>query len=313
MVRRLTVLRHKGALAKGNAMWDLKEYRIAGSAGEAVAMMRRGPGKGLYIAGGTDLFLFPPACDFVVDINHAGLSDIVGTPAGDLFIGAATTLHDLATNPLVTGFAGGLLSEAASHCGNRPVRSTATIGGNLCNALPSADLAPALLALDAVCYIADENSQESLPLEDFFTGPRRTVLDGRLLVGIALSAEAGRRRALARRLTRSAEDIALVQVAVALEVTEGRVGTARIALGSVAPTPTRALLAEAQLEGELLSDLTPDRLADAGLIAASEGDPIDDHRASAAYRREMVGVLTRRLLASVLAWKPFDDKEGGAA
>ena len=219
----------------------------------------------------------------------------------------------MATNPLVTGFAAGLLSEAASHCGNRPVRSTATLGGNLCNALPSADLAPALLALDAVCYIADEDSQESLPLEDFFTGPRRTVLDDRLLVGVALSAGAGNRRALARRLTRSAEDIALVQVAVALDVIDGRVGTVRIALGSVAPIPLRAMLAEAQIEGELLSDLTPDRLADAGLIAASECDPIDDHRASAAYRREMVGVLTRRLLASALAWSPSDDKEGGAA
>jgi CO/xanthine dehydrogenase FAD-binding subunit len=75
----------------------------------------------------------------------------------------------------------------------------------------------------------------------------------------------------------------------------------------------RALLAEAQIEGELLIDLTPDRLADAGLIAASECDPIDDHRAGAAYRREMVGVLTRRLLASVLAGNTFDDNRGGAA
>jgi carbon-monoxide dehydrogenase medium subunit len=304
---------HQDVPAKGNAMWDLKEYRIAGSAGEAVAMMRRGPGRGVYIAGGTDLFLFPPACDYVVDINHAGLSDIVRSPDGDLYIGAATTLHDVATSPLVTGFAGGLLAEAAAHCGNRPVRSTATIGGNLCNALPSADLAPALLALDAVCYIADEDSQESLPLEDFFTGPRQTVLDGRLLVGIALSGDTGKRRALARRLTRSAEDIALVQVAVALEVSDGRVTVARIALGSVAPVPMRAMLAEAQVEGELLGDLTPDRLADAGLIAASECEPIDDHRASALYRREMVGVLTRRLLAGALSWNPTDDKEGGAA
>jgi carbon-monoxide dehydrogenase medium subunit len=298
-------------------MWELKEYRIAGSVGEAVAMMRRGPGKGVYIAGGTDLFLFPPACDYVVDVNHAGMSSIARTPDGDLVIGAAATLHDIATSPLVTGFAGGLVSAAAAHCGNRPVRTTATIGGNLCNALPSADLAPALLALDAVCYIADEDSQESLPLEEFFTGPRRTVLDGRLLVGIALSAAAGERRALARRLTRSAEDIALVQVAVALEIEGDRVGAARIALGSVAPVPMRAMLAEALVEGELIANLDPDRLADAAAIAAEECEPIDDHRASAEYRREMVGVLTRRLLAGALAAATDTsrgaDNEGGAA
>lgn len=293
-------------------MWDLKEYRIAGSVSEAVAMMRRGPGKGVYIAGGTDLFLFPPRCDYVVDISHAGLSGIARTPDGDVFIGAAATLHDVATNPFVAAYAGGLLAGAASHCGNRPVRSTATLGGNLCNALPSADLAPALLALDAVCYIADEDSQESLPLEDFFTGPRRTVLGDRLLVGVALPGAGAGRRAAARRLTRSAEDIALVQVAVALEVADGRVGAVRIALGSVAPVPMRAMLAEAQLEGELVADLTPDHLASAAAIAAGESEPIDDHRAGAAYRREMVGVLTRRLLAGLLAEVPADG-DGGAA
>ncbi|MBK8166748.1 MAG: FAD binding domain-containing protein [bacterium] len=294
-------------------MWDLKEYRIAGSPGEAVAMMRRGPGKGVYIAGGTDLFLFPPQCDYAVDINHAGLGAIARTPDGDVFVGAAATLHHIATNPFVTGYAGGLLAQAAAHCGNRPVRSTATLGGNLCNALPSADLAPALLALDAVCYIVDEDSQESLPLEDFFEGPRRTVLGDRLLAGIALPAAGAGWRAAARRLTRSAEDIALVQVAVALSVADGRLGAVRIALGSVAPVPMRAMLAEAQLEGEAVADLSPDRLADAGLIAASECDPIDDHRASAAYRRQMVGVLTRRLLAGLLAEQPRNDDQGSAA
>lgn len=294
-------------------MWDLKEYRIAGSPAEAVAMLRRGPGKGVYIAGGTDLFLFPPQCDYVVDINHAGLGAIARTPDGDVFVGAAATLHAVATNPFVTGFAGGILAQAASHCGNRPVRSTATLGGNLCNALPSADLAPALLALDAVCYIVDEDSQESLPLEDFFEGPRRTVLGDRLLAGVALPAAAAGRRAAARRLTRSAEDIALVQVAVALDVADGRLGAVRIALGSVAPVPMRAMLAEAQLEGEAVADLTPDRLADVAAIAAGESEPIDDHRAGAAYRREMVGVLTRRLLAGLLAGAPGNDDEGGAA
>lgn len=296
-------------------MWELKEYRIAASAEQAVAMMRQGPGKGAYIAGGTDMFLSPPECDYVVDISHAGLSDIARTPGGDLFFGSATTLQNLATNELVTGFAGGVLSEAAAHCGNRPVRSTATVGGNLCHALPSADMAPVLLALDANCYIADQDSQESLPLNDFFVGPRLTVLDGRLLVGIAIPAEADTRWCAAYKLSRSAEDISLVQVAVALGVREGCIELARIALGAVAPTPMRAMLAESQLVGTRLEDLTPDIIADAAAVAAAECEPRDDHRASAEYRREMVRVITRRQINRALQNNPKDpyrkDPEAG--
>ena len=292
-------------------MWDLREYRIAGTAQEAVAMMRQGPGRGAYIAGGTDMFLYPPACDYVVDISHAGLSDIARTPGGDLFFGAATTLHNLATNPLVTGFAGGILSEAAAHCGNRPVRSTATVGGNICNALPSADMAPVLLALDATCYIADEESQESLPLADFFIGPRQTVLGDRLLVGLALTAEAGTRRCASYKLTRSAEDISLVQVVVALGVAGDEIITARIALGAVAPVPLRAQLAEAQLVGRRVSTLDPDIIADAAAVAAAECEPRDDHRASAEYRRDMVRVLTRRQITRALQDTTGEPETGG--
>lgn len=285
-------------------MWEISDYRFASTPPEAVAMMREGPGKGVYLAGGTDLLLFPPECDYVVDISRAGIDNIARTPAGDLFVGAAVTLQDLATNELATSFAGGALSRAAAHCGNRPVRSTATIGGNLCNALPSADMAPVLLALDATCFVTDIDSQESLPLGDFFVGPHRTVLDDRLLVGIALPADAGTRLCAARKLTRSAEDIALVQVAVALQVTDGVIAEARVALGAVAPVPLRSTLAEDALIGLDVSDPsgsgTGDRFVDAAELAAGEAEPIDDHRASAEYRRDMVRVLTRRLLHEAL-------------
>jgi len=282
-------------------MWRLDDYRYAGSAAEAVALMKAGPGLGIYIAGGTDLFLQPPACDFAVDISDAGLGDIVRSDGGDLFVGAAATLHRLETDPLVADFAGGALARAAAACGNRPVRTTATVGGNLCNALPSADMAPVLLALDATCFITDGDSEESLPLTDFFVAPRLTVLEGRLLAGLALPAAAAGRRCLARKLTRSAEDISLVQVAVGLDVAGGILETVRIALGAVAPVPMRSTLAEDQLVGAEVAGLEPSLLADAAAIAAGESEPIDDHRASAGYRRDMVRVLTRRLLAEALA------------
>jgi carbon-monoxide dehydrogenase medium subunit len=293
-------------------VWNLQEYRFATNPAEAVALMRKGPGKGAYIAGGTDMLLEHPTCDFVVDINKAGIGDIARTAGGDLFLGAAATLQDLADNTFVTGFAGGAVSVAASQCGNRPVRTTATVGGNLCNALPSADMAPVLLALDATCYITDEDSQESLPLTDFFVGPRLTVLEDRLLVGVALPGECAGWRCASHKLTRTAEDISLVQAAVSLGVDDGRIKEARIALGAVAPVPMRATLAETMLMGQEITAITTDVLRDVAAIAAGECDPLDDHRASAEYRRDMVGVLTRRLVARILA-DDGNNTEGGAA
>jgi carbon-monoxide dehydrogenase medium subunit len=212
----------------------------------------------------------------------------------------------------VGAFAHGAIAHAAEVCGNRPVRSTATVGGNLCNALPSADMAPVLLALDATCFIAGEDSQESLPLTDFFVAPRVTALEGRLLAGLALPAAAAGRRCLARKLTRSAEDISLIQVAVGLDVVDGALANVRIALGAVAPIPLRSTLAEDQLAGTALADLEPDLVRDAAVIAAGESDPIDDHRASAEYRRAMVEVFTRRLLAEALVAEGWTNGEGAS-
>lgn len=282
-------------------MWDLKDYKRAQTPAEAVAMLRQGPGKGMYIAGGTDLYLFPPKVDFVVDINDAGINNIARTPDDDVFLGAAATMHDIATNELVTDFGGGALSIAAARCGNRPVRTTATIGGNICNALPSADMAPVLLALDATCFIVDEDSQETLPLSDFFTGPRQTVLGDRLLVGMALPGAACQWHCKSQKVTRSAEDIALAQVAVALGVEDGKVAQVRIALGSVSPVPMRSTLAEDQLTGKALADIDEDLIRDVAEIAAGEAEPIDDHRAGAEYRKELVRVWTRRLVTDLLA------------
>ncbi|MBU8869259.1 MAG: FAD binding domain-containing protein [Gemmatimonadales bacterium] len=286
-------------------MWEISDYLFADSPPEAVSLMRQGPGKGIYLAGGTDLLLNPPECDFVVDISRAGISNIARTPGGDVFLGAGVTLQDLATNELVTSFAGGELSRVASQCGNRPVRNLATIGGNLCNARSSADTAPILLALDATCFITDQDSQESLPLDDFFVGPQQTILENRLLVGLALSAEVSDRRCASSKLICRADNMALAHVAVGVDCREGRINAARIALGAVAPIPLRATLAESTLDGfdinsedkETLSEM----ICDVAELAAGEVDPIDEHRASSEYRRDLVRVLTRRLLEKVLA------------
>nr|MEE4267734.1 FAD binding domain-containing protein [Candidatus Krumholzibacteria bacterium] len=281
-------------------MWDVKEYLIATNPAEAVEMMAAGAGKGRYLAGGTDLLLEKPACDFVVDISRAQMSEVAVSPEGDLFVGAAASLEYLANDQAVRDFAGGAISRMAAWCCNRPVRTTATVGGNLCHAMPSADMAPVFMALDATCFVMGQDEQESLLLTDFFVGPRQTVLEGRLLVGLALPAEAAHWHCAGHKLTRSAEDISLVQVAASLGVQDGVVENVRIVLGAVAPVPMRSQLAENMVAGLKIAEVTPDILDDAALIAAGEAAPISDHRASAEYRRDMVRVLTRRMLDEVL-------------
>jgi carbon-monoxide dehydrogenase medium subunit len=169
-----------------------------------------------------------------------------------------------------------------------------------------------LLALDATCYIADQDCQESLPLTDFFVGPRLTVLEDRLLVGLALPGECAGWRCASHKLTRSAEDISLVQVTVALGVDQGKIQESRIALGAVAPVPLRATLAEAMLTGLEIKEVSAAVARDAANLAAGESEPIDDHRASAEYRRDMVKVLTRRLLTGLLAETGTDGRGGTA-
>jgi carbon-monoxide dehydrogenase medium subunit len=289
-------------------MWDLKDYRYANSAAEAVALMRRGPGRGLYIAGGTDLFQAQPAdCDFVVDINGAGLGGVARTPDGGLYLGATASLEMIARSGFVHEFAGGTVAVVAQRCGNRPVRTVGTIGGNLCHGLPSADMAPILLALDARVHFTDGRDKESLPLNEFFLGPHRTILGGRLLLGVELPPYTESWQAGAKKLSRTAEDISLVHVAVAMELNGPTIQAARIALGAVAPTPVRAVQAEESLVHLDIS--SPDahgRFAAAAELAVDSAQPVDDQRASADYRCAMVEIITRRLLDELATSRDAD-------
>ncbi len=303
-------------------MRNFKDCRTANSPAEAVVMLTTGPGQGCFLAGGTNINRACPDCDFLVDITQAGLSGIDGSPEGDVLIGATTSLQECLDSGVLKDFAGGAISWVAGQYRNRDIRTSATIGGNLCHALPSADMAPVLMVLGAVCIIIDEDSQESVPLEDFFVLPGQTVLDSRLLAGLVLPGRAGRWQCQSHKLTRSAEGVALVQVAVALEVIDGIIHLARIALGGVGPTPLRCHLAEQLLTDLKVAEMTPELVEDVALIAASECDPADDDLASAEYRTDMVRVFTRRLICRVLAEEgmdecpesdPVDDDHGGAA
>jgi carbon-monoxide dehydrogenase medium subunit len=185
------------------------------------------------------------------------------------------------------------IAEGGALVGSVQVRNLATVVGNLCNAAPSADMAPPLLALDAEAVIAGPKGQRRVPLASFFTGVRRTVLEpNELLVEIAVPAPGpGTGGNYLRHTPRRELDIAVVGVASQITLKDGVCTKARIALASVATTPVRATAAEQALVGQPIKPAA---------LAVEAARPISDQRGSADYRRHLVRVLTRRTLTTAL-------------
>ena len=269
---------------------------------EAVDILRRGNGSYRALAGGTDVLIHlrrrVKRYEALVNIKRLpGIAAWTAEPGRGLRIGAATTFRELEVSPTVIERFPALV-EAIKVLGSLQLRNTATIGGNLCNASPSADSAPALMVAGATATFVDNgDGTRTIPLEQFFVGPGISVLGSEgLLLRVDVPEPEGLTGSCFERFTpRSAMDIAIASSAsrVTLDRSSGRVQDAAIALGAVAPTPVRAPRAEEALIGH---EPTPELLAEASTLAMDECRPIDDIRGSAAYRRAMVGVLVRRTL-----------------
>jgi carbon-monoxide dehydrogenase medium subunit len=275
-------------------------------------LAERGP-EARPLAGGTDLVpqmkhgVVKPAC--VVDLSGVrGLRALERTD-GSLRIGAAVTARELERDDHVRDRYAAL-AESAALVGSVQVRNLATLGGNLCNAAPSADMAPPLLALDAEAVIAGPGGERRVPMAAFFTGVRRTVLaPGELLVALVVpDPGAGSGGTYVRHTPRRELDIAVVGVASQLTIRNGACTRARIALAAVAPVPLRAAAAEQSLEGQ---PVTPERIARAADLAVEAARPISDQRGSAEFRRHLVRVLTRRTLTTALARAGASAPRGG--
>jgi CO/xanthine dehydrogenase FAD-binding subunit len=266
-------------------------------------LAERGPDTKV-LAGGTDLLpqmktgLVKPGR--VIDLSGvARLRAIETAPGGAARIGAAVTARRLERDPAIRARYPSL-SESGALVGSVQIRNLATLGGNLCNAAPSADMAPPLLALEAEAVVAGKGGERRVPIAGFFQGVRRTVLGpDELLLELVLP-DPGRRSggAYLRHTPRRELDIAVVGVASQLTLADGVCAKARIALASVAPTPVRATAAEQSLEGQ---PVTPERIARAADLAVEAARPISDQRGSAEFRRHLVRVLTRRTLTTALA------------
>ena len=279
------------------------EYVRPGALDEALNLLNNSHEQINPMAGGTDLILQMKqnlhAPSVVLDVKQIPeLNRLEWKEEEGLHIGAAVPISKLlAYAPVAEKF--NTLSQACALIGSMQIKNRGSIGGNICNAAPSADSPPALLSLDAKAQVASVSGTRQVKLAEFFIGPGKTCLKAdELLVEIIVpnppDHSAG---CYLRHTTREEMDIAAAGVAAFLVCfpDSRKVKKIRIALGAVAPTPIRALNAEALLTGKSISAKT---IEEAALTAAEEANPISDLRASAEYRRELIRVLTRRALSA---------------
>jgi carbon-monoxide dehydrogenase medium subunit len=285
------------------------EYFAPQSLAEAIALFGEKGEGGRALAGGTDVV--PqikeggkiPMPAYVVSLRRLPeLRGIEFSERAGLRIGAGVTMAELAESPVVRERYRAL-ADGAGVVGSVQTMNMATVGGNVCNAAPSADTAPPLLAYEALAVIAGPDGERELPLAEFWRGPNATALQpGELLRELRLPPPPPNTGGVyVRQTPRKQMDIAVVGVAVLLTLdpstgsgqSGGRVQRARIALGAVAPTPVRAHAAEAALEGQPASESV---FAKAAQAAAAEARPISDQRGSAEFRRHLVRVTTERCL-----------------
>jgi CO/xanthine dehydrogenase FAD-binding subunit len=281
------------------------EYVQPSSIDEALSILARQEGEARLLAGGTDLLpkmkrreITAPA--YVIDLKGIpGLNYIDYDEEKGLSLGALTTIHAIETSPVIQHKCN-ILAQAASTMAAPQVRNRATLAGNICNAVPSADSVPALLVLEAELKVVSQKGERILPIKDFFTGPNETVLTGvELLVEVLIPPVPSNCRGIYLKLSpKRSMDLATVGVAALVINEHGRCKDMRIGLGAVAPTPIRAKKAEGILRGQRFSDELIERTAQ---TAAEQSRPIDDHRASAQYRREMVQTLVRRAIKQAIS------------
>jgi CO/xanthine dehydrogenase FAD-binding subunit len=259
----------------------------------------------LVYAGGTDLIprlkarlMNPP--EVLVDLKGIRELDFISyDDDSGLRIGALATISSVVANESVAKKYPALLQGAGSIASTH-IQNRATLIGNICNAVPSADSAPALLCFGAKVVCLSKEGERTMALDQFLLGPNKTSLrPGEIVKEIQVPPVTARTHGAYVKLSpRSRMDLAVVGVAAVVTEEKGCFTDARIALGAVAPTPMRSTKAEEKLRGEAISEKV---ILEAARLAAQESKPIDDHRATAAYRRMMVEVLVKRAIQQALS------------
>jgi CO/xanthine dehydrogenase FAD-binding subunit len=283
-----------------------EEYILADTVDEALRTLSVAKGSGRIISGGSDLLLeiqqgSHPPVRTLVDVTGIEEMCALQIRQGSLFIGASVTLARLANSSLIKQHAQAL-GDSAALMANPQVCNVATIGGNVAHALPAADGTISLMALDAQAEVANMNGRRRVPLDVLFKGPGESTLDPTcdLLVGFYMPLqEQGQASAFARRVNPQGIALAMLNMAIWLQLKENRVANIRIAVGPSGPIPIRMLAAEKAL---IAQTPTPEIQAHALEELLKEAHfRTSIHRATAEYRYHLAGVLWQEAFSK--AWQ----------
>jgi carbon-monoxide dehydrogenase medium subunit len=277
-----------------------EQYIRASSLEECIGLLQKyGPDAKL-LAGGTDLVPRMRAgtvhAKILIDIARLPELSEAKRAEGGIFLGAALRLRALSLQEKFLSGALAIVGECAGHVSSMQIRNVATLGGNSCNASPSADTVPSLLLLDAIAHIRGAAGLRELRISDFLLGPGKTALaHDEVLLGFFLPNSEERTGAAYCKFTiRGDSDITIVGSGALLTLDKNRrITRARLALASVGPTTLRMREVEKLLQGEILDKSLFEQ---AGDLCSKTCSPISDQRADAAYRREMVAVWSRAAL-----------------
>ena len=274
------------------------DYSAPSSVADVIGLLGAHPGA-MLLAGGTDLLVQMRAArkqpDFVIDIKRvAEMNALHYDAAAGLTLGASVPCCNVYEDKTVRTLYPAL-TETAELIGGIQIQGRASIGGNLCNAAPSADSVPTLIALSAVANVAGPAGSRQIAVEDFCVAPGKNALAaGEILVSLSIPAPAaGSGAHYLRFIPRNEMDIAVAGVGASVVIGGGVFKAARVALASVAPTPLFVREAGESLVGKAVSDEAIEAAAE---LAKAAAKPITDMRGTAEYRKHLCAVLTRRAL-----------------
>ncbi|MGN0694356.1 MAG: FAD binding domain-containing protein [Lentihominibacter sp.] len=273
------------------------DYTRATSLEEASKLAAEKGDKAVLMAGGTDVILLIHAkaipAELVIDIKEIpGLDEIKYVEGEGMHIGALAKLFDIQSSPVVVEKMPALC-DAARYVASPQIRRKGTMAGNICNASPSADTASILVAMKAVVKVYNVKGEKEIPIDEFFKGVKKTVLEpGDVVTEIFIpELKKGEGSAYFKHSVRKAMDLAIIGVGSKITMDGSKITDASICMGGVGITPLRAKNAEKILIG---NEITDELLEQAGVAASEECSPISDVRASAEYRKDMVRVYTKR-------------------
>jgi CO/xanthine dehydrogenase FAD-binding subunit len=286
-------------------MNEIEQYVAPSSLDEAAEYLQRS-GEVTILAGGTDLMPQSQSGRLkfqrtLMNIHHIPELQGIAIDGGAIRIGALATITEIMQSELITHHLP-ILVEACDHFASDQIRNAATLGGNVCNASPAGDMLVPLLVLDAEVELASKPNgsltRRRMPLAEFFVGPGKTRRDpAELLAGLRIGLPSANHYARFFKFgARPALDISTISIGIAGTLNDGALSNVRVAFGAVAPVPMRAPRTEQVLEGKRLDPATIEAVA---RVARDEVTPIDDIRATAWYRKELIHNITKRMLAHV--------------